>query len=148
VPPVGLLTILFAANVSGFGVVLLKRGPRQSPIGANAVGCAIGAVVSLVASAVMGETHRLPTTFAAAAPVLYLTLAGSLGAFVLMSWLVNHWPVTRTSYVSIIVPMIALALGAVVRGQTVTATAGVGCALILAGLLIGMRRRRVAPATP
>jgi drug/metabolite transporter (DMT)-like permease len=147
VRPVGLLTILFAANVSGLGVVLLKRGPRQNPIGANAVGCAIGAVVSLVASTMMGEPHRLPTTFAAAAPVLYLTVAGSLGAFVLMSWLVNHWPVTRTSYVSIIVPVIALALGAVVRGQTVTATAGAGCALILAGLLIGMRRRRVTAPT-
>lgn len=144
VPPGGLLTILFAANVSGFGVVLLKRGPRQNPIGANAVGCAIGAVVSLVASAVMGERHQLPTTFAAAAPVLYLTLAGSLGAFVLMSWLVNHWPVTRTSYVSIIVPVIALALGAIVRGQRVTATAGAGCVLILLGLLIGMRRPRRA----
>lgn len=142
VPPLGLLTILFAANVSGFGVVLLKRGPRQSPVAANAVGCAIGAVVSLVASAALGERHQLPSTFAAAAPVLYLTLAGSLGAFVLMSWLVNHWPVSRTSYVSVVVPVIALALGAIVRGQTVTATAGVGCALILVGLLIGMRRPR------
>lgn len=142
VPTGGLLTILVAATCAAFGVVLLKRGPRQHPIGANAVGVAVGALMTLTISTAIGEPHTLPTTFAAAAPVLYLTLAGSLGAYVLMSWLVNRWPVTRTSYVSIIVPVIALVLGALVRGQRVGATAGVGCALILAGLLVGMRRPR------
>ena len=100
------------ATAASLGTVLLKRGPRQDPFGANAVGCAIGAVISGAISLALGESHALPATMAAAWPVIYLTIAGSLGAYVIMSWLVSRWSVTRTSYVTVIVPVIALALGA------------------------------------
>ena len=142
VAPLGLLAIFIAATVAGFGTVLLKRGPRQSPIAANAVGCAVGAVMSGAISAAIGEAHSLPATVGAALPVLYLTVAGSLGAFVIMSWLVNHWPVTRTSYVTVIVPVIALGLGSAVRREPLTPTNVAGAALVLCGLVIGMRGAR------
>jgi drug/metabolite transporter (DMT)-like permease len=137
--PVGLLAILVAATSAALGTVLLKRGPRQDPIGANAVGCAIGFVVAGGISVAIGEPHALPASLAAAWPLLYLTVAGSLGAFVIMSWLVNRWSVTRTSYVTVIVPVIALALGSLIRGERLTAVSLVGTGLVLAGLLIGMR---------
>lgn len=140
--PLGLGAILVGATAASLGTVLLKRGPRQDPFGANAVGCAIGAVISGALSVALGEDHALPDTVAAAWPVLYLTIGGSLGAYVLMSWLVNHWPVTRTAYVTVIVPVIALALGAVVRNERLTAASLGGAALVLAGLLVGMRPER------
>ncbi len=140
--PLGLGAILVGATAASLGTVLLKRGPRQDPFGANAVGCAIGAVISGALSVALGEDHALPATVAAAWPVLYLTIGGSLGAYVLMSWLVNHWPVTRTAYVTVIVPVIALALGAVVRNERLTAASLGGAALVLAGLLVGMRPER------
>ena len=120
---------------------MLKRGPRQirsarTPSGADR-GRDSGAL-----SLALGEAHTLPTTMAAAWPVIYLTVAGSLGAYVIMSWLVNHWSVTRTSYVTVIVPVIALALGALVRHERLGLTTAVGTALVLAGLLIGMRPER------
>jgi drug/metabolite transporter (DMT)-like permease len=136
----GLLAIFVAATAAGAGTIVLKRGPRQDPFGANAVGSAIGAVICGGVSVALGEAHALPATVAAAWPLLYLTLAGSLGAYVLMSWLVGRWSVTRTSYVTVIVPVIALALGALVRGERVGTTGLGGAALVLAGLLIGMRQ--------
>lgn len=136
---VGLLAIFTAATVAGFGTVLLKRGPRQSPITANAVGCAAGTVMAAAISFLAGETHALPATPGAVLPLLYLTVAGSLGAFVIMSWLVNHWPVTRASYVSVIVPVIALGLGSLVHHEPLTLTSLAGTGLVLAGLLLGMR---------
>jgi drug/metabolite transporter (DMT)-like permease len=141
VPVAGFVAILVGATAAGVGTIALKRGPRQDPFGANAVGCAVGAVISGAASVVLGEPHALPATFAAAWPLLYLTLAGSLGAYVLMSWLVHHWPVTRTAYVTVIVPVIALGLGTLVRGERLTPASGAGTALVLAGLLLGMRAR-------
>jgi len=140
VAPVGFGAILLGATAASLGTVLLKRGPRQSPLGANAVGCAVGAVISAALSFALGETHALPVTLDAAWPLIYLTVAGSLGAYVIMSWLVNRWPVTRTSYVTVIVPVIALSLGAVVRHERLELRSLVGAALVLAGLLIGMRR--------
>ncbi|HXI56880.1 MAG TPA: EamA family transporter [Polyangia bacterium] len=139
VSPTGLATVFTAATVAGLGTVLLKRGPRQNPIIANAVGCLVGAVMAAIISAAIGESHQLPSTFGAAWPLVYLTVAGSLGAFVIMSWLVNRWSVTRTSYVTVIVPVIALGLGSVVRHEALTMESLAGTALVLVGLLVGMR---------
>jgi drug/metabolite transporter (DMT)-like permease len=136
----GLIAIFVAATAAGAGTIVLKLGPHQDPFGANAVGSAIGAVICCAVSFALGEPHALPATLAAAWPLLYLTLAGSLGAYVLMSWLVRRWSVTRTSYVTVIVPVIALALGALVRHERVGAAGLGGAALVLAGLLVGMRQ--------
>jgi drug/metabolite transporter (DMT)-like permease len=140
ISPAGLFAIFTAATMSVGGNVVLKRGPRQNPIGANAVGCAIGAVISGAASFAMREPHLLPTTLATLGPLLYLTIAGSMGAFVLMSWLVNHWTLTRVSYISVLVPVIAMALGSLLHHEPITLTILAGTALVLAGVLIGMRR--------
>jgi drug/metabolite transporter (DMT)-like permease len=144
ISPAGMTAIFVSATVAGVGSILLKRGPRQSPVGVNAVGCAIGAGMAFLESLALREPHRWPTTWASLAPILYLTLAGSLGAFVLMSWLINHWPVTRTSYVSVIIPVIALLLGVVVRGERLTWSSLGGTLLVLMGLLMGMRTPRTA----
>jgi drug/metabolite transporter (DMT)-like permease len=140
VAPAGLLAISVAATAAAVGTVLFKRGPRQDPVAANAAGCAIGALIAGAASVAMHEAHTLPTTVATLAPLLYLTVAGSMGAFVIMSWLVNHWTVTRASYVSVVVPVLALALGHLVRHERLTLISLVGVLLVLLGLVIGMRR--------
>jgi drug/metabolite transporter (DMT)-like permease len=142
VSALGLGAILVGATAASLGSVLLKRGPRQDPFGANAVGSAVGAVMSLAISVAMGEPRALPTTFAATWPLVYLTLAGSVGAYVVMSWLVHQWPVTRTSYVTVVVPVIALALGSVARHEPITAASLGGALLVLAGLFIGMKSPR------
>ena len=146
VAPVGLLAIFVAATAASFGNVMFKRGPRQKPDRRERRRLRArrrdGGVVSVVA----GEPRVLPLTAAALLPLLYLTIAGSLGAFVIMSWLVGHWPLTRTSYVTVIVPIIAVVLGSIVRGEALTSSGLGGTALVLAGVLIGMRRP--VPSTP
>jgi drug/metabolite transporter (DMT)-like permease len=142
VAPLGLAAILVGATAASLGTTLLKRGPRQDPFGANAAGCAIGAVIAAAISLALGEPHALPTTVRAAWPVIYLAVAGSLGAYVIMSWLVHRWSVTRTAYVTVIVPIVALALGALVRHERLTASSFAGAALVLGGLLVGMRPER------
>jgi drug/metabolite transporter (DMT)-like permease len=142
VAPMGLAAILVGATAASFGTVLLKRGPRQDPFGANAAGCAIGAVIAAAISLALGEPHALPATARAAWPVIYLAVAGSLGAYVIMSWLIHRWTVTRTAYVTVIVPIVALALGALVRHERLTASSFAGAALVLGGLVLGMRPER------
>ncbi len=134
-----LLAVLAAAIIASLGGALLRRGPRQSPVGANAVAAAVATPVSLLMSFAFGETHALPAGAAAVFPILYLTLAGSLGAFVLFAWLVNHWPITRISFISVVIPVVALALGAVVRHEEITRGSLAGSVLVLAGVLLGMR---------
>jgi drug/metabolite transporter (DMT)-like permease len=138
-----LVALMTAATLAALSTVLLKRGPRQNPLGANAVAAATGLVVCLIASFAAHEPHPLPRGFDQLFPIVYLAVAGSIGAFVLMAWLVNHWDVTRISFVSVIVPVVAMVLGAVVRQEHLSRASFAGSALVLAGVLLRMQADRV-----
>ena len=133
------IAIFVSATVAGWSGVVLKRGPRQSPVWTNAVGSMVGLAVCLPASFALGEPHPFPARFAAWFPVVYLTLAGSVGAFVLFAWLINHWPVTRVSFVSVVNPVVALVLGWLARGEHLTPASFAGSALVVAGVVLGLR---------
>ncbi|MEO7803130.1 MAG: EamA family transporter [Actinomycetota bacterium] len=139
VPARYLIALIVSASMASLSGVLLKRGPRQSSIGANAVGTAVGFAIVTPISFILGEHHTLPSTFDAAFPIIYLTIAGSVGAYVLFGWLVNHWPVTTISFITVIIPVIALALGVFVRSETVGPASFIGAALVIAALFIVLK---------
>lgn len=141
--PIALLEILGATWVACLGSVALKSGPRQSPIVSNAVGCLVGMLACVLWSVLLREPMRPPTTWAAIAPILYLAFAGSIGAFVLWAWLVNYWEISRTSYIAVILPLVAVSLGALVRHERLGIATLVGAGIVLAGVAVGVR-----PAAP
>jgi drug/metabolite transporter (DMT)-like permease len=147
VPLAGLLTVFGAASAAALANVLLKRAPKQQVIPLNAIGTAVGAGVCLVVSLVLGESHAIPVTAAAWIPILYLTVAGSLGAFVLFSWLVTHWSVSNASLLGVTVPIIAVILGGLVKGEQPAALTYVGAAIVISAILIALRAPVRAPAT-
>lgn len=141
---VGALVVISSATLAAFGTTLLKRGPRQSAWGATAVGHAIGLPICVSLSLILREHWTLPPTAASWSAILYLTLLGSCGAFALFTWLVQVWPVTRAAFVSVIVPIIAMLLGAIVRHEPLTPRSLAGAALVLVGLACGMAADRLA----
>lgn len=150
VPFAGLLAILVAATAAGLSSVFLKQAP-QAAIPANAVGSGVGAAVCLAGSVLLGEDRAIPTTADAWIPILYLVLAGSLGAYVLFTWLVHHWAVTNATLIGVVVPVIAVALGIVFRGEQAAPATYVGAAVVLVSVFAAIRlsgpRRRTRPAT-
>lgn len=139
---VGLLpaTALFtAATLAAWSGLILKRGPPQSPVWTTAVGSLAGLAVCLAVSFAAGEAHPFPARFAQWFPVVYLTLAGSIAAFVLFAWLIQHWPVTRVSFIGVVNPVVALLLGWAFRDERLTLASLVGSALVLLGLALGLR---------
>jgi len=148
VHPLALLWVLLATWAACFGTIALKRGGGQSPIASNAVATAIGAVVCLAWSFVAREPHRLPTTAPEWLPILYLAVVGSVGGFVIFAWLVHRWAITRVSFISVVIPVLALALGAVVRHERISLISLVGSVVVLLGVTIGLRSRQERqPAT-
>jgi len=139
VPFTGLLTVFAAASAAALANVLLKRAPTQQVIPLNAIGTAVGAAVCLVVSLALGESHAIPVTAAAWIPILYLTLAGSLGAFVLFTWLVEHWSVSNASLLGVTVPVIAVILGGLVKGEQPAALTYFGAAVVISAILIALR---------
>ena len=149
VPFAGLFTIFGAASAAALANVLLKRAPKQQVIPLNAIGTAVGAAFCLIVSVALGESHALPTTTAAWFPIIYLTLAGSLGAFVLFTWLVTHWSVSNASLVGVTVPIIAVILGGLVKGEQPAGLTYVGAAIVISAVLIALRApHAAAPVVP
>ena len=139
VPVEGLVAVFLAATAASLSSVFLKRAPQPSAIATNAVGAAAGAIVCAAVSLVIGEDHTPPSSFAAWWPILYLTLAGSLGAYVLYTWLVQHWPVTNANMIGVVVPVIAVILGAVAKQEQRASESYAGAAVVLVAVLIALQ---------
>lgn len=139
VPLEGLLAVFLAATAASLSSVFLKQAPQPSAIAANAVGAAAGAVVCAAVSLAIGEDHALPSTGAGWWPIVYLTLAGSLGAYVLYTWLVQHWPVTNANMIGVVVPVIAVILGAVAKQEQRSPESYVGAAVVLVAVLVALQ---------
>ena len=139
VPFAGLLAILGAATSAALSSVMLKRAPRQDTLPANAIAAAVGLPVCLVASVAIGESRAVPVTAAGWVPILYLVVAGSLGAYLLYTWLIKTWSVTNASYIGVVVPVVAVILGAIVKQERPAALTFVGAALVIAAVVYALR---------
>lgn len=137
-PPLALLGVLTGASCAAFSGVLLKRVPPQSTFVVNGIGSAVGAVLCFLASVAAGESHAIPRTFAAWGPILYLAVAGNLGAYVLWAWLVTQWKVTSVSVGALIIPVIATIAGALVRSEAPAPLTYAGAALVLGGVAVAL----------
>ncbi len=137
--PLGpMLAVIGGSVAAASSGVALKLGPRQHPLGANAAGACVGFVVCALASVLAGEAHPIPSTWRAAFPILYLATVGSIGAFVVYAWLVNHWELTKVSFISVVVPVVATTLGVLFRDEALTPTSQAGAAIVLSGVVIAL----------
>lgn len=140
--------LLIAATVAGLSTLVLKRGPRQAALGANAVATLPGCAICFAGSLLLREPHAMPASAAAWWPLLYLVVAGSVTAFVLMVWLLQHWPATRASFVSVVTPLVALTLGAGLRHEHVGRSVLLGTVLVIGGLVLGLWASAPGRAAP
>ena len=95
----------------------------------------------------------VPSSSLALAPLLAVAVLGAVGtglAFLIMGTLVGRVGSTRASFITYLIPVVALVLGVVVQDDHVAALALVGVALVIGGALLASRAVRPAapPATP
>lgn len=103
-------------------------------LGATALQMLFGGAIMTVAATVLGEWPSLAFTPRTAAALVYLTVAGSVGAFVAYVYALRHLPISTVSLHAYVNPVIAVALGALVLGEPFTARVVAAAALVLAGL--------------
>lgn len=137
-PAVALLAVFTGATLASFAGVILKKVPPHSSFVVNAIGAAIGACVCFAGSLLLGESRAFPHTVAAWGPILYLTIAGNLGAYVLYTWLLTKWKVTTVSVGALIIPVLAVIVGAIVRRESPTPDTYLGAALVLLGVSVSL----------
>lgn len=143
-PPLPLAAAFLGAVTAALAGVLLKRAPGSSPVAMNAVAHLAGAPICLAASALRGEHWRLPATGGGWLALGYLVVFGSVIAFVAFTFLVQRWPVVRTSFIAIVTPVLATLLGAVVAHERLGTPALGGAAIVVAGVALGIAGDRAA----
>jgi len=141
--PARLVAVALAALTASLAGVLLKRAPGGHPFATNAWAQGVGAIVCVAASRMLGETQAVPAGPAWIA-IGYLAVVGSVIAFATFAWLLQHWPVTRTSFIAVVIPVVALGVGALVRHERPGFRALAGSILILGAVIAGLAAGRRA----
>jgi probable blue pigment (indigoidine) exporter len=92
-------------------------------------------------SVATGDGIRLPTDAGTWAAVTYLSLVGSVLAFLLYFSLLKTWSVMSLSFISVFTPLIALLLGFVFLHEPLTPWKAGGALLILVAVVLANRQR-------
>jgi drug/metabolite transporter (DMT)-like permease len=131
-----LLLLALAALAASEAVVISKRAGRQHPVVMNFVAMSAGSVALLVVSVAAGETLALPRQTDTQLALVYL-VAATVGLFLCVLIVVQRWTASRTAYIFVLMPVVAVALGALVADEPITLTTLLGGAIVGAGVYLG-----------
>jgi drug/metabolite transporter (DMT)-like permease len=137
--------VVLAATASAGGTALSRRCAALHPLWLNAIANGAGAVLLGLLAITTEARSPVPATPVAWAAFLYMLLAGSVAGFLLYFGLLRAWGSARATYVTLLTPLGAIALGAAFAGEALTAGAVGGAMLVALGGAVsagGGRARR------
>ncbi len=140
----GCVAIIISAAGAAYSNVLVKgHGSKIEPTTIAATQMTFGMVPILLLGLFMeGNPANLHWTTSAIFSLLYLALVGSVIAFILYYWLVQHIDVTNTMLIALVTPVIAVVVGMIVLDEQMTWRTLAGGALIISGIALIVLRGR------
>ncbi|MFI6737024.1 EamA family transporter [Nonomuraea sp. NPDC050451] len=146
----GVAAALGGAVVMALGVVLSKRWQSPAPLLATTGWQLVAGGMLLLPVALLVEGAPPATlTGANLAGYAYLTIIGSALAYVLWFRGLRLLSATKVTFLGLLSPVVATALGWLVLGQELTAAQALGALVVLAALVVAQRQpARTLTATP
>ena len=95
-----------------------------------------GAAVLIAVAALAGETLALPHEGETQLAVAYL-VAATVGLFVFVLVVIQRWTASTTSYIFVLMPVVAVVTGALLADEEITLTTLLGGAVVSAGVYVG-----------
>lgn len=140
----GCVAIIISAAGAAYSNVLIKAyGGKLEPTIIAATQMSFGLVPILALGLVFeGNPLQFRWTGMAVVSLLYLAVVGSVIAFILYYWLVQHMDVTKSMLIALVTPVMAVILGMLVLGEKLAWRTLVGGLLILSGIALVVIRRR------
>jgi drug/metabolite transporter (DMT)-like permease len=141
----GSCAIVLGAACAAYANVLVKaRGAKLDPAILAGGQMLFGLIpLLLIGIPLEGNPFHFHWTRMAVIALFYLAIVGSVIAFLLYYWLVQHMDVTKTMLVALVTPVIAVILGVVVLSEELNWRTFAGGALIISGIgLIVVRKRK------
>ncbi len=140
----GCVAIVISAAGAAYSNVLIKaHGGKLEPTIIAATQMSFGLVpILMLGLASEGNPLQFRWTGMAILSLLYLALVGSVIAFILYYWLVQHMDVTKSMLIALVTPVTAVLLGMIVLREQLDWRTVAGGALILSGIALVVVRRQ------
>jgi len=146
VPILPLLAAIGAAAGIAQSNVLIKRLQQVHPITTNAIAMLTGAALLVAVSLVIGETWVLPRQAVTWLAIGHLVLVGTVVVYALGLFVLTRWTASSASYLHILLPLVAVPLGAIFRDEPVTPLFLFGAVVVIAGVYVGVIRGARSPS--
>lgn len=146
IPVTSLLAFLGAAACFAETNIVVKAFPPVHPVAMNAVGLAVAGGLLLVLSVLVGEAIVIPDVARTWLAQGYLVLLGSVLVFPLYVFVIHRWTASAVSYDGVLIPLVGIALAALLQDERITSAFAAGSALVLAGVYVGALRGSGGPA--
>ena len=144
VPLGSLILIVLGVLCIAEAGVIVKWIPRSDPFGTNAVAMTTGAIMLLALTLATGEPMLLPNSPEAIVAMAYLVILGTVALFGAYVYALSRWTASAVSYSTLLMPLVAVPLAALLAGESITLLLMVGGAIILVGVYLGAFMRRPA----
>ena len=131
-----LLILLGTLFIAQSGIVL-KSIPRSDPFATNGVAMLAGSAILLPLSLLAGEAWAIPSLAETWAAMAYLVVLGSIALFGLYLYAISRWTASAVSYVTLLMPLVAVPLAALIFGEQVTLAFLVGGGVAIVGVYVG-----------
>jgi drug/metabolite transporter (DMT)-like permease len=135
------LAVVLSPLASAIGNIgIKKRGATIDPLVMNGWAMLIGGVALLLVSAPTEDWGATVWSLESIGSILYLAAFGTAFTFVTLTVLLRELPTVTVSFISMIIPFGALALGALIRDEEVTVLAVAGALLVVLGIAVAQFR--------
>ena len=142
----GAATVAASAVCVALGYVLVKAYSRNlEPATITAGQMIFGGIPLLIVAAIReGNPVSANWTREAVIALLYLAIAGSVLAFWLNYWLLRRMSAASLLWMGIVEPVIAIVIGAIVLGETLSPLTAAGATAVLFSVALVLFKPRVA----
>ena len=131
---------LVSPFVAAISVVGIKRwGQHLHPYNLTALPMTYAAGALLVVSVLTEDLSTVRWTGTAIGTVLYLALFGSVAAFVIFYTLLKQFAVSTLVFITYVFPVVAIALGYILLGETIELQSLIGTGIIMVGIVVATR---------
>lgn len=144
----GCVAIVLGAYAAAQSSILIKAkgsGLHPASLVFSQMVCGFPAIIAY-ALIKEGNPLNLHWSWTAILCVVYLAVAGTIAAFWLYYWLLSRIESTKAMMISLVTPLLAVMIGAIVLGEKLPTQTYFGGALIMGSIgLIVLRRKRSEP---
>ena len=141
--------LVIGSACAAYANVLVKaRGARLDPAILAGGQMFFGLIpLLLIGIPLEGNPFHFHWTRMAFVALFYLAIVGSVVAFLLYYWLVQHMDVTKTMLIALVTPVIAVTLGVIILSEELNWRTFAGGAMIIAGIgmLVVRKSRKQEP---